>query len=266
MGSGPGEWMRREMAMQARGQDGDPPADAPLYRQLVDALRAEIQAGAYPVGGMLPTEAELRSRFGVSRHTVREALRQLRDEGLVASRQGAGTTVLASDPADHFVQEVASINDLITYAAELRYAVDSSAMVIAGADLALRLGCHEGQRWLRIEGYRYTSGADVPVAWSEVYVHADFAGVALHLGRRPGPIHLWIEEMYGQLVQEVEQVLTGRVIPDAVAPALGVEPGHMGIEVLRTYYMASGAAAEVAITIHPAERFTHTTILRRART
>ncbi len=90
--------------------------------------------------------------------------------------------------------------------------------------------------------------------------------MALHLGRRPGPIHLWIEEMYGQLVQEVEQVLTGRVIPDAVAPALGVEPGHMGIEVLRTYYMASGAAAEVAITIHPAERFTHTTILRRART
>ena len=49
-------------------------ADGPLYRQLADLLRAPILAGAFPVGGELPKEAELADRFGVSLITVRQAL------------------------------------------------------------------------------------------------------------------------------------------------------------------------------------------------
>lgn len=242
--------------------------EAPLYRQVVDTLRAEIEEGRFPVGGLLPTENELRVRFGVSRHTIREALRQLRDEGLVASRQGAGTTVLKPRGADHFVHEVSSINDLITHAEELRYEVDSTGMIVADEALAERLECPPGERWLRIEGYRFKPDAPAgvaPVAWMEVFVHADYAGVALHLGRRPGPIYIWIEEMYGQHVAEVEQVLTAQPMPDQVAATLGVEHGTLGIEIRRTYHLDSGAVAAVAVNLVPASRFTHSMTLRRAR-
>src|SRR5712672_3080063 len=78
-------------------------SDDPLYLQLVRALKDEIVSGVHPVGSQLPTEEELCERFSVSRYTVREALRRLREDHLVSSRKGAGTTVVPPRPADSFV-------------------------------------------------------------------------------------------------------------------------------------------------------------------
>ncbi len=257
--------MTRRAAKAVDCLDAAEAGEGPLYRKLVGALRAEIQAGTHPVGGLLPTEAELRARFGVSRHTVREALRHLRDEGLVSSRQGAGSTVVRQDASERFVHEVASIGDLIAYAEELKIQVDSSAMVTAEGDLAARLECPSGQRWLRIEGFRYPAGQRTPIAWTEIFVNAAYAGIALHLGRRNGPIYPWIEEMYGVQVQEVEQVFTGRVLAEPLAGPLMLEKGAAVVEARRTYFMTDGTVALVAITIHPADRFRHAMVLKRAR-
>jgi len=57
---------------------------------LARVMTQEIEDGRYPVGGRIPTEAELQQRFDVSRHTVREALRQLKSRGLVSARAGIG--------------------------------------------------------------------------------------------------------------------------------------------------------------------------------
>jgi len=64
-----------------------------FYAQVADALRGEIQAGRYSPGDQLPSERELRERFGVSGNTVRAAIVQLRAEGLVTSHQGRGVFV-----------------------------------------------------------------------------------------------------------------------------------------------------------------------------
>ena len=69
------------------------PADH-RYLQVARTLRKEIVDGVYPVGSQLPTEHELCERFSVSRYTVREALRRLRDDNLVASRPRTGTLVV----------------------------------------------------------------------------------------------------------------------------------------------------------------------------
>src|SRR5215472_9645896 len=98
-------------------------SDEPLYLQVVRALKDEIVSGVYPVGSQLPTEEELRTRYSVSRHTVREALRRLRDDKLVSSRQGAGTTVLSPWPSASYVHEVTSINDLVAFATGARFAI-----------------------------------------------------------------------------------------------------------------------------------------------
>src|SRR5574339_565823 len=56
-------------------------------------LRKAITEGVYRPGSQLPTEAELCAMLGVSRTVVREALRMLEDDGLVARRHGVGTFV-----------------------------------------------------------------------------------------------------------------------------------------------------------------------------
>jgi GntR family transcriptional regulator len=60
------------------------------YRRIADELRARIASGELGPGAVLPSEADLAAAHDVSRVTVRKALEQLRDDGLVDSRQGFG--------------------------------------------------------------------------------------------------------------------------------------------------------------------------------
>jgi DNA-binding GntR family transcriptional regulator len=238
-------------------------ADLPLYRRVVDALRQDIAGGRHAVGDRLPTEDALCRRFGVSRHTVREALRALRDEGLIASRQGAGTTVVRRTARPLYTYSVASTEELLQYATEARYEVDKSGIVVTGRTLAERLGAPVGSRWLRVEGFRTVAGEPDPLCWTEVFVRADYAGIGLMIGRRSGTIYSWIEEMYGVRVGSIEQMLTTEPMPAAIAATLRAEPGSTAIAVRRNYRLTDGELVEIAFNLHPADRFSYSVTLQR---
>lgn len=63
----------------------------PLYLQIKESLKKQILDGHYVAQERLPSESELMVRFGVSRITVRQALRDLHNEGLIFTSQGKGT-------------------------------------------------------------------------------------------------------------------------------------------------------------------------------
>jgi DNA-binding GntR family transcriptional regulator len=256
---------RRSVARTDLAADQETSAAGPLYRQIVQTLKQEIVSGVYPVDSQLPTEGELRERFKVSRHTIREALRALREAGLVASRQGFGTTVLRPGSPRSYIHEVASINDLIELANATKYDVAASEIVTADSALAATFGGASGARWLRIEGYRYAPQDPRPVCWTEVHVHGDFAGVARLLGRRSGPIYLLIEDLYGETVAEVEQSIRASEAPAAIAATLGVKPGGTVIEVRRVYRMSSGVVGVLSQNLYPPERFHLDMKMRRAK-
>ena len=65
----------------------------PPYLQVAAALRAAILTRKVAPGDRLPSQAELAQRYGVARMTIQQALRILKDEGLVSSRQGSGMFV-----------------------------------------------------------------------------------------------------------------------------------------------------------------------------
>lgn len=71
-----------------------------VWKDIIATLEREIAQGAYKPGDKIPTEAELASRFGVNRHTVRRALADLADRGITRSRRGAGVFVTAA-PTDY---------------------------------------------------------------------------------------------------------------------------------------------------------------------
>lgn len=66
-----------------------------LYQQVVDQLMGQIEQGAYKAGDLLPSEKELVELTGVSRVTVRQALRILSEAGYIETLQGKGSRVLA---------------------------------------------------------------------------------------------------------------------------------------------------------------------------
>ena len=71
----------------------DPDDPRPPYQQVANALRAAILTRKLAPGEKLPSGNELAQRYGVARMTVQQAMRLLRDEGLIVSRQGSGVFV-----------------------------------------------------------------------------------------------------------------------------------------------------------------------------
>ena len=240
----------------------DAPVREPLYKQVVEQLRRQIVAGVYSLGASLPTEAELGETFQVSRHTVREALRHLRADGLVSSKQGSGTVVTGSGSPQAFVHEVGAISDLIQYAAAMTFRIDRSETLVADGELAARLEAPAGSRWLHIEGRRHANADGELVCLTNVYVASEFAGVGRLVGRSGGAIYEMIESLYGVRIGEVDQTVHARPAPAGAAHLLGVAEDSTVIEVIRIYRLPTGRTAEVAVNLYPPERFSLTMKLR----
>ena len=79
------------------------------WQDIAQELTAGLRAGDPPVGAKLPSEQALCRRFGASRITLRHALAELAQRGLVRRRRGSGTWVLAAEARDRFVHDGSSV-------------------------------------------------------------------------------------------------------------------------------------------------------------
>lgn len=75
--------------------EADRDGEVPVYRQIADAIRADIEVGRLKARRPLPSEIHLQQRFGVARDTVRRAIAHLAELGLVRTVPGRGTFVRA---------------------------------------------------------------------------------------------------------------------------------------------------------------------------
>ncbi|MEU9609883.1 winged helix-turn-helix domain-containing protein [Streptomyces sp. NPDC048057] len=70
------------------------------YMRVLDSLTAAIDAGTYAPGDPIPSEAELCAEHGVARMTVRRAVRELRDRGVIYTEWGKGSFVAQAEEDD----------------------------------------------------------------------------------------------------------------------------------------------------------------------
>ncbi len=233
------------------------------YVRLAQSLMRDIGAERYAVGGLLPTEAELCRQFGVSRHTVREALRRLREAGLVSRHQGVGTRVKAKATAVRYVQSMASLSDLMQYAQNTRLVVGSAREVVAAGALCDLLRCKAGQHWLLFEGPRFVGRASVPMAHTQVYIHPAYGDIRRYVGSLKVPIYTLIEKHFDERIVEVRQEIGAVALSPKIARLLHVRSGTPGLSITRHYFAADDRLLEIAVNIHPSlERYRYSTRLR----
>jgi DNA-binding GntR family transcriptional regulator len=242
-----------------------PPAIATNHRylQIARTLRKEIVDGVYPVGSQLPTEHQLCERFAVSRYTIREALRRLREDNLVTSRPRAGTRVVPRPSTSSYAQDAMSIDDLLAFAAGAQLTIESNEMVTVDEDIALRTGLQAGTQWLSVRGYRQADGASVPMCRTEYYISRTFAAVGRLLHRHTGPIFPLIEDLFGVSIAELHQEIAAVVLSPELADGLGVEAGTAALQMQRTYKTSEGEVAQVTINTHLSSSFRYALTMRR---
>ena len=249
--------MKREDAESGSGAGRDvgaKPARTPRYEEIYRQLVGDIRDGRYPVGGKLPPERELCATFGASRHTVRDAVRRLTEQGLIARRAGAGTMVLRRTRSGGFTQQISAIPDLLAYVKNAQLEVLAAGDIRASAQEAGLLRCRRGQAWHRLEALKHLRRAKKPVAYVLAYVHRDHPALRGVLDRRGVPLHDFIEERIGERIVTVEQELSAKPITGKEAKALGVAPGLAGFVIARRYLSARGTVVLVTSTIFPHDR------------
>jgi len=236
------------------------------YDDIARDLTQGIASGHYAVGSLLPTELELCARYGTSRHTVRAALQELQESGLVSRRKNVGTRVEAATPVSGFRQPLVSVEDLVQYGVTHLRSVRSVREIAADEALAKTLRCPAGSRWLHIEIMRMCEGRKPkPLGWTDVYVDARYAGIADAVRRQPHMLtSTLIEQQYGRRIARIRQDVQATGMPAELADTLKARTGTPALRILRRYLDTRNAAFEISVTIHPAERFTLSTEMQRS--
>jgi GntR family transcriptional regulator len=240
-------------------------SDRHLYSQISRVLREEILSGIYPVGTQLPKEEILRKRFCVSRFTIREAIRRLRDDGLVHSRQGAGTVVVPSYPTGSYVHHVTAINDLVAFVINSRFVIESVRMAPISRDFAARIGVLGGNEWLIVRGFRYAKESEVALCRTEYYIDRAFAAVGRLLPRHTGPIFPLIEDLFALTVTEVHQEIGATLVSPAFAEVFKIKAGSPALELLRAYKSSDGKLIQATLSTHPGSNFRSVMTMRRVK-
>ena len=136
-------------------------SQSPLYQQLMLRLKNDISAGVYPAGARIPSEQQLCETYSVSRVTVRKAILDLVQEGLLVRKQGKGTFV-AGERMQRDLRHVTSFTDACAQRgqqAETRFI--SAQMVTASSEDASLLGVTEDEQIFELIRLRLIDGAPV---------------------------------------------------------------------------------------------------------
>lgn len=237
----------------------DPDAAAPrtpVYLLIAQTLQNRIERGDFPVGSLLPKETDLATRHGVSRQTIRQAIRVLRDRQMVTARKGIGTTVEATRPRRVFSFSAGSVSELLELSRNTELSLLSQDVVAARAGLAAQLGCRPGRRYRRLTFVRRVEGERLPLSYVETFVdHA--LGRDLDISARlQTPLFRMIELATGDAVLDIAQEIRAVNVDDtAVLDALKCPAHSAALKITRRYFGSGRRMLLLSHNILPADRF-----------
>ena len=163
-----------------------------LYLQVIDRMKQDIASGVYKEKEKLPSEFELSKSLGVSRATLREALRLLEEDNVIVRRHGVGTFVNSKPVFSSGIEELTSVSDMIRQAGmEPGVVYLSTSESICSEEDVNRFHCNPDDSVISIERVRTANGEPVVYCIDKVpsvYMPEDF------LGRKESSIFSALEE------------------------------------------------------------------------
>ncbi|QRG70051.1 GntR family transcriptional regulator [Brevibacillus choshinensis] len=139
----------------------------PLYIQLMEVLKEDVNRGVYKVGQQLPPEGELCEMYGVSRITTRRAITELVEAGILQRQQGKGTFVTASKLKRELIA-VNGFSEFLTQTGKMpQPRIISTTILEVDEAIAAPLQIPPGTSTLQLKRLHYVN--DTPLVWETVY-------------------------------------------------------------------------------------------------
>jgi GntR family transcriptional regulator len=228
----------------------DHTSPVPLYHQAARVLEEAIEDGRLPRGSKLDSELDLAEQLGISRPTMRAAIKQLVDKGLLMRRRGIGTTV-APRPVRRAVALTSLYDDLKREGREPRTRVLALEEVLCPPDVAEHLGLGPTAPVLRFERLRI-AGSD-PIALMHNVVPVGLLEIEKEDLERTGLYDLFRRN--GIAPHVATQQVGARKAGAEEAELLEIEPGDPVLTMTRLAYDTNGRPIEYGSHRYPAESY-----------
>jgi DNA-binding GntR family transcriptional regulator len=232
--------------------------ETPRYLQVAGELRAEILSGKFAARDQFPTESELCQRYGVSRFTIREALRRLQNEGLIARKRGSGTVVQpAAARGGTLHQPLSNVGEILQYARDTHVTYQPRGRGDLPRDISEQIGEETGGTWTCFRGVRSQEIDGQPIAATDAYFHERIDGAVAKLDLGAGTLFSQIEALAGVSVGKVTQDIQAVAASADIAKALDIKRGSPVLRITRCYLDPKGHVFEISVSHHPGDRFAY---------
>jgi GntR family transcriptional regulator len=223
-------------------------------------LRAELLTlirEQFAVGDPLPTERALTTRYGVSRSTVRAAIRDLIEQGVVWRRHGSGTYVSDTRTLGKPLSQLSSFSDdMRSRGFEPGAKVLDARLAESSTSIARDLGLPPGTPVWRVHRLRFVDNE--PIMIERVWVPTEVAP-GLDSADLSGSLYAILEQRYHLVVQRASQRIRATVLRSDEGELLRLPAGSPAMHIRRVGFSGSGGRAiERADSIYRGDRYEFT--------
>jgi len=228
---------------------------SPLYLQIAQRILDEIQSGKYPVGSKLPTEQEFCTFFEVSRITIRGAMREIEQRGVILRQAGVGTIVKQNHSNYRYVHESSSIEDLLHFTQDMVFKRLSQKKIKLDQSMALKFMAKEAENFLKIEGLRMSAG--MAICHSTHFIPSLFAEQARDFDRHKGSLASLLSSRLHLEIDEIDQTIEAINLDTHLATLLRVAENEAALSTWRRYYDSQGRLILASLSIFPKDRYSY---------
>lgn len=244
---------RRGEGAMARASELDrSPGAGPLYHQISDILKKQIEEGTWEIGQTIPGEHELIDLFGVSRTTVRQAIALLTNIGYLKGERGRGTVVTFSKINEPLKEIVSFFEEMKRHGVVMESSLCTIEKTRADAHVARQMGGEEGMEVYLLRRVRCTGGT--PLVYSATYLTASLP-LSLDADRYRTSLYAYLRTELAVVVSRAHDVLEAI---DATAEIMG----HLNMAAptavfkrTRKAWDQEGRQIEFSLSYYPGQRY-----------
>ncbi|AFO88572.1 GntR family transcriptional regulator [Phaeobacter inhibens] len=233
-------------------------AAGPRYVRLRQRIEDGIETGLLPKSAPLPAEREIATLTGLSRVTVRRAMQDLVDRGIIVQRQGSGSFVADGTPK---VEQ--SLSQLTSFTEDMeRRGYDTSVEWLErgihtpSPEEVMALALTSGEAVARIARLRRANGRPMAIERASLPVDILPNPQAVR-----GSLYEVLEQSGSRPVRALQRI-SAINLPEQEAQMLGVEPGMAGLSIVRTSYLRNRRVVEFTRSIYRGDAYDFVAELR----
>jgi GntR family transcriptional regulator len=226
----------------------------PLYYQLKEYIKRQIDARQYKELDLIPSERELSERFDINRMTVRQACNELVQEGILHRQRGVGTYV-SKVKINQPLSKLTNFSfDMLDKGITPGSRDLGTEVILAEEEIASRLQIAKGDKVIRV--FRIRTGDGEPMALERSYLNYEVARPLEGLNMENRSLYEALAEKCGVKLVRAQQTIEISYIDPEDAHYLEIDPGEAFMLIKRvTYALGIARPVEYVSSIYRADRY-----------